>query len=131
MNSQVNLILKKGKLVPKTHADKIKYQMYLRTLVEGTEVLGLFEAKGPEKTNAQLAKIHVCIKQIADFKGCAPLEFKNELKEMSGITSMDENGNKKLKSFRDCTKEELSIVIEQLTQISLFLEMNLENYLSE
>jgi hypothetical protein len=131
MNSQINLVLKKGKLVPKTQADKLKYQMYLRTLIEGTEVLGLFEAKGPEKTNAQLAKIHVCIKQIADFKGCAPLEFKNELKEMAGITSMDEEGNKILKSFKDCSKEELSAVIEQLIQVSIFLELNLENYLSE
>jgi DNA-directed RNA polymerase subunit F len=127
--SSIKLKKKNGKLIAANEFNKEKYKILLQQLPEGSEVDVLFEMNSKDNTKSQLAKIHICIKAIADNNGSTPKEFKEELKEMCGLTYQDDTGNTCLKSFADCSKEDLSNVIETLIQIGNFLDINLEGSL--
>lgn len=127
--SSLKLKKQNGKLIATDEFNKEKYKILLQQLPEGCEVDVLFEMNSKDNTKAQLAKIHICIKIIAEYKGESPSEFKRSIKEMCGLTYQDDQGSKCEKSFKDCSKEDLSYVIETLIQIGNFLDINLEGSL--
>ncbi len=70
-----------------------------------------------EKTNDQLAKIHVLIKEFAEYTGYTFDEAKKEVKRMTGFYEYVEENGEKIKyilSFADASKDDLSKVISQL-----------------
>jgi hypothetical protein len=127
--SSIKLKKQNGKLIAANEFYKEKYKVLLQQLPEGSEVDVLFEMTSKDNTKSQLAKIHICIKAIAEHKGETPAEFKKDLKQMCGLTYTDDDGNDCLKSFADCSKDDLSLVIENLIQIGNFLDINLESSL--
>lgn len=70
-------------------------------------------------TLPQLAKIHAMIREIAEFTKQGFNETKNHIKEVCGIFNIVSSKpyKKKLKSFGDCSIQELDMVINKLIEI--------------
>jgi len=122
----ITLIKKDGQLVMPNALSKEKYKIFLASLSDGDKVEALFELKTEDNTKAQLAKIHVCIAEIASEQGDDKISVKQELKRRCGMAYKDENGKEKFQSFAGCSKDELSDAIEILIQMGNFLNMNLD-----
>ena len=105
---------------------KEKYKIFLASINEGDKVDTLFEVKTEDNTKSQLAKIHVCIAEIASEQGDDKISVKNDLKHRCGMSFKDENGVMRYQSFGQCSKDELSDVIEVIIQMGNFLNMNLD-----
>jgi hypothetical protein len=105
---------------------KEQYKLFLSTLADGDVVEALFELKTDNNTKSQLAKIHICIKIMADEQGSTLKEMKEQVKNECGM-SYKENGKQVYQSFADCSKLELSNVIESIIQIARFMNINLES----
>ena len=80
-NILVRLIKKGDKLEHKVPTVTIPmYKAFIEALEEGQEVEVLFEAFKDDGTNAQLAKIHACIRKLAQETGYQFEEMKLEIK---------------------------------------------------
>ena len=113
-NILVRLIKKGDKLEHKVPTVTIPmYKAFIEALEEGQEVEVLFEAFKDDGTNAQLAKIHACIRKLAQETGYQFEEMKLEIKRKAGLCWEGKAGTE-CKSFADCSKEELMLVIEAL-----------------
>jgi hypothetical protein len=115
------LIKKNGKLVYINERTKITYQLFLDKLAEGQEIevfMGLSSSNG---SLAQLAKIHACIRELANEAGYTFDEMKVIVKKHAGLCMDDEN----CKSFKDCSKEELAMAIQSAIEIGADLNINL------
>ena len=105
-----------GKLVPFSKADARKMTIFLNALPKDIVIdtfMGYYE--GTEKTLQQLAKVHVCIKEIADYTHASFKSIKETIKENCGLYQIESTVpyKKVLKSFEFCTKDELNAAIEQ------------------
>ena len=112
-----------GKLRPKDGLMKDRFNQFIKELTEDDEIECILEAVEPNNTKAQLAKIHVMIKEIADESGEDQKETKKDIKDRCGLTHYID-GRKVYKSFADQSKEELSNIIEKLYLIGEFLGIN-------
>jgi hypothetical protein len=100
--------------------DKVQYEEFINTLTEGQVIEVFIEANKDTGTNAQLAKIHTCIRKLATEIGYTFEEMKLEIKMRSGLVY----GDLKTKSFADCSKEELSLVIETLNEVGQMVNLS-------
>jgi hypothetical protein len=112
-----------GKLVPKDGLMKTRFNQFLREVSEDDEIDCIMEANEPNNTKAQLAKIHVMIKEISDETGEDLKKTKKDIKDQCGLTFYLDN-KKQYKSFADLSKEDLSNVIEKMYVIGDFLNIN-------
>ena len=71
---------------------------------------------GDNGTNAQIAKIHVSIRQLANDLGYSFSEMKLLVKRKAGLC-FNKNGTEYCKSFGDCSKEELNSVIQEIIEL--------------
>jgi len=117
---------KDGKLTIANALMVEQFRIFVSTLKEEAEVSCLFELNTKDNTKAQLAKIHVMIKEIADEQGQSMNESKKNIKQQCGL-SYKEDGVIKYKSFADCSKSDLSTVIENIIQIGVFLNINFQH----
>ena len=83
----------------------------------------LREGGNPNNTKAQLAKIHVMIKEIADETGDNIKDAKKNVKDFCGLTFYND-GEKQFKSFANQSRKELSYVIERMYEMGDFLNIN-------
>lgn len=98
------LIIRNGKL---EHTLKAKEEMFneiIKELPEGTKIEIFANTVGMKGSNAQLAKIHAMLRQLADDIGDDPLSLKEHVKSQVMIT----------KSFADCDTEELNSIIQTI-----------------
>jgi hypothetical protein len=122
------LVKRNGKLTPKNKLHEEQYKLFTSNIPEGKEVTALFELVDDTNTKAQLAKVHVMIKEIAEQQGQSAAETKLEVKDQCNLTYY-EDGVKKYKSFGKASKEDLSYVIEVLYQLGEFFNINFrENF---
>jgi hypothetical protein len=121
----IKLKKKDGKLVPASDLELERYRIFLKQLKEDALVDAVMELKTMSNTKAQLAKIHVMIKAIADEQGDTVSAVKKNVKRECGL-SYHEKGKEIFQSFADCSKQELSNVIESIIQMGRFLNINLE-----
>jgi hypothetical protein len=112
-----------GKLVPKDGLMKTRFNQFLKEISEDDEIDCIMEADEPNNTKAQLAKIHVMIKEISDETGEDLKKTKKDIKDQCGLTFYLDN-KKQYKSFADLSKEDLSNVIEKMYVIGDFLNIN-------
>lgn len=113
-----------GKLVITNDLMKEQYKLFVNMLSEGASVECMMELKTRDNTKAQLAKIHVCIKEIANEQGDTVNAVKEEVKRQCGMAYKNEDGDTQYISFADCSKEELSNVIETIIQMGHFLNVD-------
>lgn len=117
-NFTIKLVKTNGKLVHETNAAGGMYKDFVNRMEEGQVVEAFFDAYQDDGTNAQLAKIHATLKQLAVDTGNSVNDLKLEIKRRTGhVYSMD-SGQQYIKSFGDCSKEELGLVIEELRTIA-------------
>ena len=112
-----------GKLVPKDGLMKDRFNKFVSELSESDEIECIMEAVEPNNTKAQLAKIHVMIKEISDETGEDVKKTKMDIKDQCGLTYYA-NNKKYYKSFADQSKQTLSDVIEKMYLIGDFLNIN-------
>lgn len=119
--TNLNYIFKDGKLVAKDSHQKIKHKHFLENLKDGQEVEIFISVKNKEKSLAQLAKIHACIREISLESGYTFNEVKRYVKEKTGLFNGED-----YKSFRDCSVQELTIAIQQCIEMGQEYNINLQ-----
>jgi hypothetical protein len=127
MNKQICSIKmkkKENKLVIAPGVSMEQYRLFLMSLKEDDTVEALFELRTEDNTKGQLAKIHVCIKELADEQGHSIKEMKNIVKKECGMAWEGEDGKECYQSFAGCSKDELSSVIETIIQMGNFMGVN-------
>ena len=112
-----------NKLTPKDGLMKARLKEFIESLTDDDEIECIIEAMEPNNTKAQLAKIHVMIKEISDETGEDVKKTKKDIKDQCGLTTYID-GKKVYKSFANESKESLSDVIEKIYLIGDFLNIN-------
>jgi hypothetical protein len=113
----IKLIKENGKLKIRDGVDSSFYKNFVDSLEEGQVAEAFFDSSTNNGSKAQLAKIHACIKKLASEIGYTFEEMKLEIKKRSGLAYGDLNSSDGyVKSFADCSKEELSNVIETIKE---------------
>lgn len=125
----VVLIKQNGKLTPKNKLFEEQYRLFAGSVPEGAEVNALFEINNDTNTKAQLAKIHVMLKEIAVEQGMSVSETKDMIKDKCGLFSFNDEGEKTYTSFGKISKEELSYAIEVIYQVGEFMNINFKENL--
>lgn len=119
-NATVHYIKKDGQLVLASDRDAGALKLFNMSLKEGDTIeVYLTKTDGNKKTLGQLAKIHKMIRDLANFTGNDFDDLKDEVKRRAGlyvITGTDKKGTE-LKSFAECSKEEISSAIEICVQL--------------
>lgn len=117
----------KGKhLVPR--GSSVKYETFLKTLEQDQSVEVFLESNPDDGTLTQIAKIKVCIRELAKEVGETFEEMQVQVKRSSGLCVAKKIGDERYlicKSFGDCSKEELSMAIETIITMGDALNMNL------
>jgi len=119
-------ILKKvnGELVHTIKAKGKLYDNWVKELPEGTKIEIFTSISEENGTNAQLAKIHAMIRELANEIGNTFQEIKLEAKRKTGLCFVRDK-QEYCKSFKDCSKQELNLVIQSLIEIGDFVNLNL------
>ena len=119
-------ILKKvdGDLVHTIKAKGTLYKNWIKELPEGTKVEIFVSVSGEDGTNAQLAKVHAMIREVANEVGHTFQEMKLEVKRKTGLCFVRDK-QEYCKSFKDCSKQELNLVIQSLIEMGDFVGVNL------
>ena len=115
-NLFANLTKRDGKLEYNIKAQERKYEQFVKDLPEGAKVEIFVSVTGDNGTNAQIAKIHVSIRQLANDLGYSFSEMKLLIKRKAGLC-FNKNGTEYCKSFGDCSKEELNSVIQEIIEL--------------
>jgi len=123
-NIQANLTKKSGKLEYNIKTQEKRYNKFIEELPEGTKVEMFVSVSSEKGTNAQLAKVHVMIKELANVLGYTFEEVKLLTKRKAGLC-MVKNKTEYCKSFADCDKDELNLVIQALLEYGDFSNTNL------
>jgi hypothetical protein len=120
-----SVILKKSgnKLIYKNSNDEGLYKLFVNSLSEGHLVHAFFEANLTDGTYTQISKIKVCIRELAKEIGDTFENVEKEIKTATGLSS-EVNGVTEYKSFADCSKDELSLVIQTLIERGDFVNIN-------
>ena len=124
-NNYFSILKKKdGELVHTIKAKGTLYKKWIDGLPEGTKIEIFASVSGEDGTNAQLAKIHAMIRELANEIGHTFQELKIEAKRKTGLCFVKDK-QEYCKSFKDCSKQELNLVIQALIEIGDFTGMNL------
>jgi|TARA_R110001592_G_scaffold6586_4_gene35512 hypothetical protein len=111
-----NLTKKDGKLEYNIKAQEKIYNTFVDDLPEGAKVEIFVSVSGDNGTNAQIAKVHVMIRQLANDIGYSFGEMKLQIKRKAGLC-FNKNGGEYCKSFGDCSKDELNSVIQEIIEL--------------
>lgn len=112
MKSFIGKMVKKGTAFqPANKRDLELYTLFLACLEEGTYVDIYMEINDPNGTLAQLAKLHAMIRELSLHTGENFNDMKVYIKDRAGMITK-EGGNIHVKSFKDCSKLELSLAIQ-------------------
>ena len=115
-NLFANLTKRDGRLEYNVKAQETIYNKFVEDLPEGAKVEIFISISGDNGTNAQIAKIHVSIRQLANDLGYSFSEMKLLVKRKAGLC-FNKNGTEYCKSFGDCSKEELNSVIQEIIEL--------------
>jgi len=115
------LIKKNGRLIYASPKDKLAYQIFVDKLLEGQAVEMYVDLASADHSNAQLAKVHACIRELAKEAGYTFQEMKEIVKEKAGLCYPTYT-----KSFAECSRDELTLAIEACIEIGRDLNVNLQ-----
>lgn len=131
--SQKNLIFigklkKEGKKLVYSQSEKVKqYDEFVKNLEEGQYVDIFLDAHKDDGSLAQIAKIKVCIRALATETGDTFEDTQFIVKEKSGLCIKNVIHGElyiELKSFGDCSKEELALSIQTIIEMGKFLNID-------
>jgi hypothetical protein len=116
----IKLTKEGGKLIHKNGSDASLYKIFVDALEEGQSVDVFFASHVDNGTYAQISKLKVSIKELANESGHSFEEMQNIVKEKAGLCWEDY-----CKSFGDCSVEELNLAIQATIEIGDELTLNL------
>ena len=121
-NIQVTITKRDGKLLFRNTTEEKAYNDFIANLPEGSQadIFMSTDATG-KSTNAQLAKVHKSIRDLANFTGASFDDMKLEVKKKAGLST----GPASFKSFADCSKEEINLAIQATIDLGDFTGINL------
>tara|TARA_R110002050_G_scaffold56705_1_gene127502 strand:- start:3667 stop:4053 length:387 start_codon:yes stop_codon:yes gene_type:complete len=119
-----NLTKKNGKLEYNIKTQETIFKKFVNGLPEGTKVEMFVSVSGDKGSNAQIAKIHVSIRQLANDIGYSFSEMKLQIKRRTGLC-FNKGGSEYCKSFGDCSSDELNSVIQEIIELGDELGSNL------
>ena len=129
MKSFVGLLKKDGETLSYTNSsDESRYKYFKDSLKEDTLVEIYMDIQSDDGSLAQLAKIHAMIRQLCEHTGDSFEDMKLIIKKRSGLCIekfLDGSTFLYCKSFGDCSRDELSLAINTIQEISLLLEFPL------
>ena len=119
-------IMKKvdGELVHTIKARGTLYKKWLDELPEDTKIEIFVSISNDDGSTAQIAKIHAMIRELANTIGYTFSEMKLQVKRQAGLC-FNKGGSEYCKSFAECSKSELNLVIQELIEIGDFSNVNL------
>ena len=107
---------KDGKLYNINSKDSAAYDLFVKSLAEGSVVEMYMSIETDDGSLAQLAKLHVMIKTLASYIGETVYDMKLIIKEKAGLV-FKQDDDVIVKSFSKCSKEELSLAIQAAKEI--------------
>ena len=116
----IKLTKENGRLIHKDASDASLYKIFMEALEEGQTVDVFFDAHVDNGTYAQISKLKVSIRELANESGDSFEEMQNIVKEKAGLCW---EGH--YKSFGDCSIEELNLAIQAAVEIGDYLNLNL------
>ena len=116
----VKLTKRGNKLIHQDGSDASLYKIFVESLAEGQSVDVFFDAHVDDGSYAQISKLKVSIRELANESGHSFEEMQNLVKEQAGLCWEDH-----CKSFGDCSMEELNLAIQAAIEIGDHLSMNL------
>ncbi len=123
----MHLVKVDGKLKHRLKSAELEYIKFMGALKEGQLVEAFFDANVDDGSLAQLAKIHKCIRELAKEIGETFEDMKIQIKKSSGLCirkSVDGENYLICKSFGDCSKSELGLVLEEIIRRGEFVGIN-------
>ena len=112
----IKLSVKDGELDFPVKIQETRLKAFLKELPDGAN-MEMFIAVSSEKgTNAQLARLHAMIREIANDIGYTFEEVKLIIKRHTGLCFMKDKVQY-CKSFADCDKDELNLCIQECIRI--------------
>jgi len=123
-NIFLRMTKKNGKLVHSVKAMKSRYDKFVDDLPEGASIEMFVSTSNEDGTHAQLARIHVMIRELASSLGYTFEETKLLTKRKAGLCVVKDK-QEYCKSFAECDKEELNLVIQALIEIGDITNTNL------
>lgn len=102
-----------GKLVSVRTSENIRFKDFIEQLPDGQIVECFMNSYDSDGSYSQLSMIHACIRKIATEIGYDFSDMKLLIKAMCGMVTGDT-----IKSFADCSKEELNLVIQEITKFA-------------
>jgi len=105
--------MRDGELVPKSELGKHSLANYLKNVEEGALIQVTYEEQSTDGTYAQISKLQACTRELSKHVGYTHEEIKNIVKHKAGLYTSDGE----LKSFAQCSKEELSLAIQVVLDI--------------
>ena len=107
------LKMENGTLVPKRDIDKYTLRNYVANVEEGATIQVTYEEQSTDGTYAQISKLQACTRELANYLGYKHEEVKDMIKLKAGLY----NDEGDLRSFADCSKEELSLAIQTALEL--------------
>jgi len=113
MPISILLEMRDGTLVPKTELGKYSLANYVKNIEEGAIIQVTYEELSTDGTYAQISKLQACTRELSKFLGYTHEEVKDIIKHKANLYSPEGE----LKSFADCSKEELSLAIQAALEL--------------
>ena len=107
------LEMRDGVLVPKTELGKYSLANYVKNIEEGAIIQVTYEELSTDGTYAQISKLQACTRELSKHLGYSHEEVKDIVKHKADLYTPEGE----LKSFADCSKEELSLAIQAALQL--------------
>jgi len=123
-NIQVDMLKDNDILDFKTKSHENRYNNFIESIPNGSKVEIFVSITTDKGTNAQLARVHVMIRELASTLGYTFEEMKLLVKRRAGLCIV-KNGTESCKSFADCDREDLNLVIQALIELGDSLDTNL------
>ncbi len=111
-----------GKLTYVHKSDKERLNKEISELRIGQKVRMMIDFTKDDARASQISRIHAMIGDIAKESGHEFNDVKKEIKERAGLLTPDE----KLKSFANCSCEEMTSAIQSAMELAKFLGMSLK-----
>ena len=116
MHYSSRFVKKDGKLYNVASKDNAAYDLFVKSLEEGAIVEMYMSIEKDDGSLAQLAKLHVMIKTLANHIGETVEDMKIMVKDRAGLV-YKQDSSVIIKSFSKCSKDELSLAIQAAKEI--------------
>lgn len=116
------------KLIHIKTGDEVRYKEFIKTFDEGTILDVFMEINSGDGTLSQLAKLHKCIRILANQSGNTFDDIKMVIKDNAGLViKRTVLGQEYIdwKSFANCSKDDLNLAIQACIELGDSMSLNL------